>query len=635
MTTIERLLIKGFKAFPKEFELKLSEGKHLLLYGENGSGKSSIYYALHCLYQSPFKSDLGKKYFNRIDSNGNPNNQHLINLNITTDDSKIALNFDADDSFYEVDRNGYNTNQEGEAGHHPGNVEGIFINHKFIFNFFHFHNSEYINLFPVFEKDIMPYLHDSNGMSLSSLYQNIIGSVPKRGNKVQKSYYDRITDFNRNLENFIQEMNLQISEIYNEHFKNIDDKSLKITLNYKQTSDTTVLNGYWLKYDYLRFLAYDNGVKKEKSNTYRSHNNPFIRLDIEEEVEADAYRVIEKPQTYFNEAKLTAIALSIRFALLDLISSANGRFLALDDMLISLDMSNRNKVIEFLLSITDRYKIYLFTHDRAFFELAKEKIRSKSNDYKANWSFKELYNNEENTENPKLFDSDDSYTRAIKHYREFDYPAAANYLRKAVEELFDSKTFPTYISKKENGLNHDKLRSKLDSAINLKMRLDGNTSNLQSIRSALNTLLNPLSHRSIDADVYRPELKQVFDVLPLIINEMSLLNTKELVAQNNKVYFKIDENSTTSCVIEVELSEALYSYLDNTGNRKFSATKGESLTSTTIRNGHEEEPKPHSYNKGTLEEICIQLHTQLKKEYHSNYMDFYYSKDDTKLTELV
>ena len=58
MAAVEKIEIKGFKAFPTDFELKL-DGKHLLMYGENGSGKSSIYYALHCLYQSSLKQDDG------------------------------------------------------------------------------------------------------------------------------------------------------------------------------------------------------------------------------------------------------------------------------------------------------------------------------------------------------------------------------------------------------------------------------------------------------------------------------------------------------------------------------------------------------------------------------------------------
>lgn len=63
MATITQIEIDGFKAFPANFTLNLGTGKNLLLYGENGSGKSSLYYALHALLQSVFKDD---KYNRKI-----------------------------------------------------------------------------------------------------------------------------------------------------------------------------------------------------------------------------------------------------------------------------------------------------------------------------------------------------------------------------------------------------------------------------------------------------------------------------------------------------------------------------------------------------------------------------------------
>ena len=83
MATITKIEIEGFKAFPKNFKLDLGIGKNLLIYGENGSGKSSLYYALHVLLQSVFKDDKGAKYFKPGDTNGEEfiiNNEHLINI---------------------------------------------------------------------------------------------------------------------------------------------------------------------------------------------------------------------------------------------------------------------------------------------------------------------------------------------------------------------------------------------------------------------------------------------------------------------------------------------------------------------------------------------------------------------------
>lgn len=539
MPAIEKLKIKGFKAFPNEFELKL-DGKHLLLYGENGSGKSSIYYALHCLYQSPLKDDTGKKYFNRTDAHGNPNNQHLINLNIDTDDSKISLIFDSRHPFiYEIDKNGYNTHLHGGGMPLPGNVAGSFINHKFIFNFFHFHNSEYINLFPVFEKDILPYCYVKHGAVVNNIgkqYEQTINYISKNGKRVNKQHHENIRIFNENLEAIINGINLEISDIYNDHFRDADCNNLRIKLYYGRATDHKVLNGYWLKYDYLRFLAYDNGIRTEKTNSYRSHNDPFIRLDVEEEVEPNVYRVIEKPQTYFNEAKLTAIALSIRFALLDRISPADGRFMALDDMLISLDMSNRTKVVDFLLSIADKYKIYLFTHDLNFYDLVKKKIEKEYNK-KQEWMMGKLYMNDfKEIPFPEFFPENNKIIHAKQFLTCHDYPACGIYLRRECESILDS-LFPDSLKK---GIKKDDVGNDLTFDLNLNdkiLNLDKfcKKENIyfdrfKSIKTYKDVVLNALAHNDSTSPIFKAELR----ALIISLEELQKIKRGEVILKNSK-----------------------------------------------------------------------------------------------------
>src|SRR5207249_2081820 len=43
---LTRIQIRDYRAFPGDFELRLPKGCNLLLYGENGSGKSSLAAAL-------------------------------------------------------------------------------------------------------------------------------------------------------------------------------------------------------------------------------------------------------------------------------------------------------------------------------------------------------------------------------------------------------------------------------------------------------------------------------------------------------------------------------------------------------------------------------------------------------------
>ena len=89
--------------------------------GENGSGKSSLYYALHALLQSVFKDDKGAKYFKPGDVNGEKfivNDEHLINI-FRFDEAKdntyipyIRITFD-DGKIWRLDHGGLSSENGG------------------------------------------------------------------------------------------------------------------------------------------------------------------------------------------------------------------------------------------------------------------------------------------------------------------------------------------------------------------------------------------------------------------------------------------------------------------------------------------------------------------------------------------
>ena len=554
------------------------------------------------------------------------------------EDARIRISFTDNHPFlYEVNKNGYNTTLVDGTHPLPADITGVFVNHKFLFEFFNFRNSEKINLFTVFAKDIFPFVKDEHsGLHLGEMYDQLTSSISKHGRRLTKTAQTNIIAFNILVRDLVEEINTHASDVYNTYFRNDEESNLEIKLRYDSNEDKPAddPNEYWLKYDYGIEYAVENGVLVEKRAPYKKYNKPFIGMEITEISSEGARRRIYNPQSFFNEAKLTAVALSIRFALLNLDKPADGRFLALDDMLISLDMSNRTKVVNFLMSISDKYKIYLFTHDRAFFELTKEIILSKINAAKDIWLFKELYYNENALENPVCLPSDDAYTRAISHFKKFDYPATANYLRKAVEELMN--IFPRYISINNDGSTKEKLRAKIDAAKTIIVNTDGDINDINQIILSLGTLLNPLSHRSIDTNIYRTELEQVIKTIPRLKQHIIDLEIKEVVAVENDVYLCLDENETTSCKIKIKLKTPLYSYMNKNGQRTLSVAEGNSIESVTIKNGIEEGPKQFTYFINLpLEECCKRLFAQIGKDYTGNYVDFYKNAQMIELNTLL
>ena len=135
MAKINEIVINGFKAFPSLQTIELG-GKHLLMYGENGSGKSSIYYALHCIFNSYRKPDKGKKYFDK------GNSQNLINRSFS------PIN-DSDKPYVAVNWSNGNGNTFSSKVFEKGckdlnelaELETYFVNHQLLNGFFNFTSS--------------------------------------------------------------------------------------------------------------------------------------------------------------------------------------------------------------------------------------------------------------------------------------------------------------------------------------------------------------------------------------------------------------------------------------------------------------------------------------------------------------
>ena len=561
MAAISRITIDGFKAFPDSFTLELG-GKNLLMYGENGSGKSSIYYALHSLLQSQCK-DKNDRYFD-------PNHtESIVNQHTKKTNAKVEVQFVGSDVTYNISRAGYQESVvQPISPLRDLNGQCVFINHKFLFNVFSFRNSQYIELFPVFIKDILPFtLTQDKSEFISNIYDDVIKGIKRHGrsNKIEYSYQARIDKFNSETKYIIEQINSNAVEtatdVFNKYFRSDDDRKLKISLSYENNDDKVPQpnKSYWLRYGHRYQYVEKAGVREEK-DTSRGMEilQPSITLKIEElQDDGVTYRHIEKPQTFFNEAKLTAIALSIRFALLDTISSENGRFLALDDMLISLDMSNRMKVIYYLLNNTLKaYKLYVFTHDRLFYHTFKRIIETQYDCTK--WQFGGLYLND--WEDPIAPDFKPEVKTKIddihEAYSRHDYFRCGTLLRHLCERCLKE-------------LLPDSLRTKPDpqTSLSIEKNLDEQILSLEdfcehegidftpfkNLKSYKDLFLNSTAHNDITSPFYRNEIKACMRAL----EELNRINRSKVIGCNNDLSFQITDLKGNAHIIGLRLREKL------------------------------------------------------------------------------
>ena len=162
MKKIKEIRIQNFKAFQQEQVFPIN-GKNVLVYGNNGSGKSSLFWALYTFLQSSIKDDDGiKKYFEKYVSSNKETHQTLRNVFMAEDDNSFIKVTAIDtatqrEDTYTISHDVINTNNEGDTVIVSGLSKSKGF-HKLLHNFYRASHRDEINLWPVFEKDIFPFL---------------------------------------------------------------------------------------------------------------------------------------------------------------------------------------------------------------------------------------------------------------------------------------------------------------------------------------------------------------------------------------------------------------------------------------------------------------------------------------------
>lgn len=470
-----------------------TEGKNLLIYGENGSGKTSLIKGLN-------------DFINQKDFTSH-NQSDLLGAGF------IEIKFDD------------GTTDRFEASGKKGtknellNVSKLnsFISYKELLRT-HFEEVDEINFFQMFVSNILSEHELTSLGKLNDAWKN-------ESAKDFKKEFDAINE-SKQKEEITEEEALEQIEILKENYKNAYLKfstELDQLIKLINENINTLLNYFNQKLS-IEFTL--------ESITPGNVHDPGINAKVEY-----AGKKIDSHHEFLNEARLSAIALSIYLAALKSNPTKNALdVIFLDDVFIGLDLSNRLPLLDILSKEFSNSQIFLTTYDRHWFEVAKRYLGS-------TWKSIEMYASD--VENQKfeepliLTGLDDHFEKALAYLKLKDYPASLNYLRKEIESLV-SERLPEELARviegKPQALSH---RWKLlidyyndcgkGELINDSIRKEFDLSRL--------SLFNPQSHDNLSSPVYQFELKKAVALIEEI-RKIPIINTTTLLLENSILTFK-------------------------------------------------------------------------------------------------
>lgn len=506
MSKISQITLSNFKFFGKEEVININD--HLLLYGENGSGKSSLFWGIYTLLEASFKQPIETdKYFQPFGTN----DESLVNIYATKKICPIT-NKEHCDSYIKI-KSDNNTEYVlslldsticGNTNAQESRKATDFINYQSIFKFQDFKNSETPDLYEIFNYSVLPYVtfpsFPIKGKTLTNA--GLMWEEYKKGPGTTKNHKDETILVYKNspeYKNF-----LAFEKHFNEHFTKL------VEFINAHASYYVEKLGYDIKFE-LKYTP-PTHIKKDKNYEWTAFRIDLIVTSYNGQIVP-----MKKPQSFLNEAKMSAVAIAIRLAIIDQrIGTAVPdalKVLVLDDLMISLDMGNRDKLMDLLLDdFANRYQILFFTHDRMLFNFVDYKI--KQHKQNTQWLRKEMYVGEDDKtkqEYPVIIDGEcDPYIKAQKYYEAKDYVASALYIRKTLEK-FIVNLLPEEYCKNADGRFID-----LNSLWERLVKYTNSIPEDIKCRFSQSKLmvLNPSAHyQKLSFPIYRKELSDAIDLI--------------------------------------------------------------------------------------------------------------------------
>jgi len=524
---IKSFTLCDFRAFagpePVTFNL---DGKNLLIYGENGAGKSSVFHALDEFFTLPSPLANNETRRRRLASLANRFTQK-IRCKVHSDfwdeqavrqpagseiDVRECIGLDAlkSGALEEVSR--YNTaavevtftdgtasSRWDETSHPIDTATGgqqlvvnaayrkAILDYRSLLDTNYRHGNGAVNLFDVCINVLLrdyPVLHDGREYRLFDLWMALIRllDVEARGRtKLGSTEKPKVLALLPSINQGIRDAIAAVQPKINPLLKDLGWDDILITS--------------------LDFA----GV------TYRDRPTtpPLQRIETKKIGVTLTFlgQPIDRPQTFLNEARLSALALAIYFAGRQVCAATlqadTPRLIVLDDVLIGLDQSNRMPVLRMLDQHFSDWQTILLTHDRVWYEMARFHLADKTS-----WTTVEMFEEKQPDGSPRpilRLSNADAIAANIATARKFhgmhEYAAAAVHARVAFElslkKLCERKAIPVRFKSDPRQLSSDEVLTAIEAWLGdpsrtaMKALVDPAIVSLKLWRKVV---LNPFSH---------------------------------------------------------------------------------------------------------------------------------------------
>lgn len=368
---INTLSLTDFRAFPgpapATFELS---GKNLLVYGENGSGKSSIFKALSGVFAYGRLPNTLRGQKNSF------SNQPLgsMGVQLAMDSGHIAhwrmalVDEPAPVYRWQPLAAGPSLREEHPAHHglpaDKATMEqaakfSACLDYRTLLDTNYKHGNDAINLFePMVTELLAGFVDLASNQTILELWQAVQRKLPSRNtDRYRFDAFKVCIEFNDAMRRAIMLLLPEARAI----LKRLCPDGLELVD---------------LPFAGVRY----NGAKLARDKAFI---DKVVGLQV-------AYRglPVERPQHYLNEARQSAIGLALylgaRLACAPQ-TTPHLKLLVLDDVLVGLDHSNRLPVLNVLTDLFADWQVVLLTHDKGWFDLARKRLPE------AHWNCCEVY----------------------------------------------------------------------------------------------------------------------------------------------------------------------------------------------------------------------------------------------------